>query len=139
MTRRRDAAVARGLAALVVAVGCASQTTWITPPAPVTAGPINGLLLDGRNRPLPGQIVAVGGEKTTSDPEGRFAFATTVPVTYDLVIASLDRGLATDYQGLTRPIRSSWSGGVRPRADPQGDDCRDASGCRLPLQGRWLT
>jgi hypothetical protein len=103
MKRRRAAAgAARTVAALAVVAGCASQTVWIAPPIAVTPGPVNGLLLDGRNRPLPGQIVAIGAEKTTSDGEGRFGFATAVPVNYDLVIARPDGALATVYQGLTR-------------------------------------
>jgi hypothetical protein len=101
MTLRRAVREARRLAALIVAAGCANQTTWIMPPVPVAAGPVNGLLLDERSRPLPDQIVAVGAEKTTSDAEGRFKFA-NVPVNYDLVVATPDRAIATVYQGLTR-------------------------------------
>jgi hypothetical protein len=101
MTWRRAAWRARRLAALIVVAGCANQTTWIAPPVAVTPGPVNGLVLDGGNRPLPDQTVAIGAEKTTTDGEGRFAFA-NVPVHYDLAVASPNGALATVYQGLTR-------------------------------------
>jgi hypothetical protein len=93
---------ARSLSALaMVAIGCASQTTSSAPPVPVTAGPVNGLLLDDRSLPLPDQIVAIGAEKTTSDGEGRFKFA-SVPMSYDLIIATPEGARATVYRGLTR-------------------------------------
>ena len=98
MTRRRAVTGAR-LIALALAAGCANQTTWIAPPTVVAPGPVNGLLLDGHNRPLPDHVVAIGAEKTTTNAEGRFAFA-YVPVHYDLVVASPDRVLATVYQVL---------------------------------------
>ena len=58
-------------------------------------------MLEPRGRPLPDQIVAIGAAKTTSDADGRFSFP-SVPVRYDLVIASPDAALATVYEGLSR-------------------------------------
>jgi hypothetical protein len=86
---------------IVLAAACSNQTTWIVLPTPVAAGPVNGLVLDAHERPLPDQIVAIGGDKTTSDGDGRFSFV-KIPVNYDLVIASPDAAQATVYQGLTR-------------------------------------
>jgi hypothetical protein len=82
--------------------GCAGQAGWNELPAPpAQAGPITGTVLDSAGRPLPDHIVAVGGERTTSDGEGRFTLP-HIPAGYDLVIASPDHSRATVYQDLGR-------------------------------------
>jgi hypothetical protein len=114
MTGRRATPTTWIVGMIVLAAGCSSQTTWIVPPAPVAAGPVNGLVLDAHEHPLPDQIVAIGADKTTSNGDGRFSFA-KVSVNYDLVIASPDGAQATVYQGLTRrdPIVVHKGGRVR--------------------------
>ena len=85
--------------------GCAGQAGWNELPAPpvspAQAGPITGTVVDGAGKPLPDQIVAVGGERTTSDGEGRFTLP-HIPAGYDLVIASPDHSRAIVYQDLGR-------------------------------------
>ena len=82
-------------------------------PSPPEPGPIAGTVLDAQGGPLPGQVVAIGAEKTTSDGYGRFAFP-RVPAGYDLVIASPDGSRATVYQGLTRRDPAVRHDGARP-------------------------
>ena len=90
---------------VLVLAGCAGQASWNelpAPPAPpAQAGPITGTVLDSTGKPLPDHIVAIGGERTTSDGEGRFSFP-QIPAGYDLVIASPDHTRATIYQDLGR-------------------------------------
>ena len=69
--------------------------------APVGAGAISGIVVNHQGVRLPGQIVAVGGRRTTSDGEGRFSLA-DVPATYDLIVAKPDGDLVTIYQGISR-------------------------------------
>jgi len=88
-------------APVLCAAACAPQPNHVALPPPAQPGPIAGKLLDSRQRPFPDQIVAIGGEKTTSDGDGRFSFP-VIPAGYDLVIASPDGSAATVYQGLTR-------------------------------------
>jgi len=85
------------------------------PPPPPEPGPITGTVVDTNGRLLPGQIVAIGAEKTTSDGEGRFSFA-KIPAGYDLVIASPDASHATVYQGLGRRDPVVVHGGRRAGA-----------------------
>jgi len=117
MTRRAAAIAARvivltGLAAS--AAGCAAQPAYVALPAPAAEGSIHGMVLDGRARPLPDQIVAIGAHKTVTDGDGRFAFD-GMPVGYDLVVASPDGTRATVYQALTRRDPIVMHDGVRER------------------------
>jgi len=86
---------------VLCAAACAGQPNYVALPPPAEPGPIAGKVLDANGRPLPGQVVAIGADKTTSDGNGKFAFP-RVPAGYDLVIASPDGSRATVYQGLTR-------------------------------------
>ena len=130
MTRRRAVAAARSLARRWwSAVGCASQTDLERSAGRRHARPVNGLLLDGGNRPLPDQIVAIGAEKTTSNGEGRFAFA-SVPVHYDLVVASPDGRSRRSTRASPAAIRSSCSRHRPSRAGAHGVDRGDAGGRR---------
>ncbi|HMF43573.1 MAG TPA: carboxypeptidase-like regulatory domain-containing protein [Polyangia bacterium] len=102
--RRRSVLRLVRLGTVAVAAGCTGQANYVPMPAsppPPEPGPITGTVLDGNGRPLPGQIVAIGAEKITSDGDGHFSFS-RIPVGYDLVIASPDRSQATVYQGLGR-------------------------------------
>ena len=66
------------LITVVAAAACAGQASYTAVPAPpppaAEAGPISGTVVDADGKPVPGQIVAIGGERTTSDGEGRFSF-----------------------------------------------------------------
>ena len=104
----------------LIVASCAGQASFNeapAPPPPAEAAPINGTVIDADGKPMPGLIVAIGGERTTSDGGGRFSFA-KIPAGYDLVIASPDHTGATVYQELTRrdPVVAHDGGGRRGHA-----------------------
>jgi hypothetical protein len=109
----------RSWALALVAAGCAGQPNWTELPPPPVAGAIKGRVTDHNRMPLPDHIVAIGGEKTTTDGGGWFSFP-QIPAGYDLIVASPDRARATVYQELTRrdPVVTHGRGreGGRKRA-----------------------
>jgi hypothetical protein len=130
------------LASAAFAAGCAGQPNYIGLPPPAEPGAIAGAVLDGSGRALPGQIVAIGAEKTTSDGEGRFAFP-TVPAGYDLAIASPDGSRATVYQGITRrdpvvvhdgPRAGAPAHGAQLKVMLSGQDAAAAAGDRWQVR-----
>jgi hypothetical protein len=103
----RGAMIAPRHLILAVAFGVACAGVRASSPdmpagtAPARAGAISGIVFNHQGVRLPGQIVAVGGRRTTSDGEGRFSLA-DVPATYDLMVAKPDGDLVTIYQGISR-------------------------------------
>ncbi len=94
-----------GLGALAIAaVGSWAEAD--VPPASSSvsaagAGRVIGTVVDGEGWPLPGQLVALGAETTTTDRDGRFTLHAGAP-SYDLTIATPDRISISIYRGVNR-------------------------------------
>jgi hypothetical protein len=117
-SRRRVCAaiVVASLAGGCLLGGASSAAASAPAPSPV-AGPVRGRVVDRQTRrALPGRAVVIGDQRTTTDADGSFAFA-SIPRTYDLAVVDAKRDVVTIYRRLTRRDPLLVHGGAPETAD----------------------